>query len=398
MRIDHPDFGNVLRCTYAKGVITDFELAKNEDGSDKTDPFTVISKVKVRIGDEDESDFIPLFFHPKAQYWDDDPDVNGELGPIKATDFNAENKYFEKAWMSFRGGDEVAVLMRATEDDPELKPFAVIGFADGVPRIGEHIVKVSYETLHYLEDIKIYVGGTEPPVIWEEIYVNYLPGQHFRYLRMYEYEDCAVPLTNRKYNYYGDLDEDKLGPDETSLRLLTEITNSINDLNTTTIEDTYWTVPILITTHNYYTRYAIPVGAILFVIEYLWYYAIVDQIGGPYPSYIHTKKRYMLDTNVQAGIYNQINYEAAITINTKTQAQRRDDYFNDREWFESIEGFTRQITHECLALMFYAFYYEVPGMPESAIRFDPGNLSFYVRPHTKDELIEAKMWPKEEEE
>lgn len=119
MRIDHPDFGDVSKTTYSKGVITDFEKIQD-------DPIQVKSRVKVKIEGEEESDYIPIFYHPKILYWDGpgDPPV-----PL-ATDFNAEGKYFERAWMSFRGGDEVAVMLQKGT------PVAVIGFADGVPRIG----------------------------------------------------------------------------------------------------------------------------------------------------------------------------------------------------------------------------------------------------------------------
>jgi len=119
-RMDHPDLGDVYKTTYAKGVITEFEQLQD-------DPITVAPRVKVRIGEAgEESDFIPLFFHPKAQYWDDDEH--------QTQDFNEEGKYFEKAWMSFRGGDEVIVMLRKG------KPFAVVGFADGIPRVGEAMV------------------------------------------------------------------------------------------------------------------------------------------------------------------------------------------------------------------------------------------------------------------
>ena len=120
-RIDHPDFGDVYKTTYVKGVITDFEVTSFYC-------FRVKSMVKVS-GDWGESGYIPLFYHPKPQFWDD---PNGNL----ATDYNAAGGYFEKAWMSFRIGDEVVVMLK------EGKPVAVVGFADGVPRIGENLIKI----------------------------------------------------------------------------------------------------------------------------------------------------------------------------------------------------------------------------------------------------------------
>ena len=128
MRMDHSDLPDVQGTTFAKGVITDFEKIKN-------DPIQVKSRVKVKVSGNESQDYIPIFFHPKPQYWDD------EDGGKLATDFNEDGKYFEKAWMSFRCGDEVVVMVRKNFETGKPEPFAVIGFADGVPRIGENIIK-----------------------------------------------------------------------------------------------------------------------------------------------------------------------------------------------------------------------------------------------------------------
>lgn len=123
-RIDHPDSGDVRKSPYAKWVISDFKV---DDPNDIVG--TIHSLVKV-TGDWGESDYIPLFYHPKAKYWDD--------ATTLATAFNKENQYFEKAWMSFRCDDEVAVMLK------DGVPVAAVGFADGVPRIGENILKSKY--------------------------------------------------------------------------------------------------------------------------------------------------------------------------------------------------------------------------------------------------------------
>jgi hypothetical protein len=136
-RLDHPGFADVRKTFYAKGVISDFEVVGD-------DPFAVNSRVKV-TGDWGESDYIPLFFHPKDQYWD------GWDG-VKATDYNHEGGYFEKSWMSFRCEDEVNVLLL------EGTPRAVLGFFDGVPRPGENIIKnpdanpIYYDNIFNLEE------------------------------------------------------------------------------------------------------------------------------------------------------------------------------------------------------------------------------------------------------
>jgi hypothetical protein len=121
-RLDHPDFGDVAKTTFAKGVITDFEKINDV-------LLTVKSMVKVK-GDWGESDFIPLWFCPKKKYWDSDPSLDD------AQDFNQDGKYYENAWMSFRADDEVAVMLQKG------KPVAVMGFADGKPKVGEAIIKV----------------------------------------------------------------------------------------------------------------------------------------------------------------------------------------------------------------------------------------------------------------
>lgn len=122
-RLDHPDFKDVSKTTFAKGTIKEFDKISD-------DPLKVRSMVKVEVEGSGESDFIPLFFHPKKEYWDDEEE------DIKATDFNQGKKYFEQAWMSFREGDEVRVMLR------DGAPYAVMGFHDGVPRVGENILKI----------------------------------------------------------------------------------------------------------------------------------------------------------------------------------------------------------------------------------------------------------------
>jgi hypothetical protein len=123
-RIDHPDFPTVCQVSYAKGKITDF---KRPAVDNPDNPFRVESMVKVEIEGVGESDFIPLFYHPRKQYWDTEDH--------KAQDINQDEKYFENAWMSFRVDDEVKVMLQ------DGKPFAVVGFLDGIPRIGEDVIR-----------------------------------------------------------------------------------------------------------------------------------------------------------------------------------------------------------------------------------------------------------------
>jgi hypothetical protein len=121
-RIDHPCLEDVGKTTYALGVITGFNKIFS-------DPLVVTSQVKVTI-DGVESGLLPLFYHPKAQYWDPHSQTLG-------------GEFHEKAWMSFRIGDEVMVMLR------EGAPVAVLGFADGKPRIGEDIIKSAFKSGHF---------------------------------------------------------------------------------------------------------------------------------------------------------------------------------------------------------------------------------------------------------
>jgi hypothetical protein len=199
-RLDHPNFGDVAKTTYAKGVISDFKKVQD-------DPLQVQPLVKV-TGDFGESDYIPIFFHPKPQYWDD-PDH-------KATDLNQDEGYFEKAWMSFRGGDEVAVMLK------EEKPVAVVGFADGVPRIGESIVKCDFTNYHAFLNLLLATNGLVGQIYYDDYNMGYNP--------------------------------DTKGPDGKDLKLLQECEYSVEvgeESNTVTWEQQnmagvggdYWTAP-----------------------------------------------------------------------------------------------------------------------------------------------------------
>ena len=129
-RLDFPDFGSVCKTTFAKGVIADFK--KTND-----DPITVASMVKVTVEGKGESDYIPLFYHPKKLYWDGKVIVDGISVDTGEVATNYSEGSFTGSWRSFRIGDEVIVMLS------EGKPVAVLGFADGKPKIGENILKVT---------------------------------------------------------------------------------------------------------------------------------------------------------------------------------------------------------------------------------------------------------------
>ena len=219
-RLDHPNFKDVKGTDYAVGTITAIQ-------QDDTDPdvLKVISKVKVQIEGQAESDYLPLFFCPKEGYWD--------TADHQAKDFNEDDKYYENAWMSFRVGDEVKVLLQA-QDGGDLIPFAVLGFADDVPRIGEYVAKMVFndtavyiklfvgeenenedkgpdeKDLKLVQECQIYdLGETGDEVIknecqfWNNLTREYTKQSNFEYECPHPYEDTPTGWDEEKwYEYY----------------------------------------------------------------------------------------------------------------------------------------------------------------------------------------------------
>jgi hypothetical protein len=120
--LNHADFQETTKTIYAKGTITEWEEPTQED------PLQV-RKCKV-AWEDGETEFLPIFFRPKLDFWDD-PD-NG----ILSQDFDEEVNDYKMAWMSFRADDEVVIVIN------DQTPEAVIGFADGKPKIGEAVIKI----------------------------------------------------------------------------------------------------------------------------------------------------------------------------------------------------------------------------------------------------------------
>lgn len=126
------------------GTIVDFYVTS-------TDPFKVISLVKVYIEDYGITDWIPLNYEPLPQYWD--------TGEHLATDFNEEEGYYENAWMSFRCGDVVIVGTINHE------PICVLAFADGAFRVGENIFNFDIDDGFYYNAFErnVYPDGDKGP-------------------------------------------------------------------------------------------------------------------------------------------------------------------------------------------------------------------------------------------
>lgn len=243
-RLNHPDFGNVRACPYTIGVITDFKKVSD-------DPIQVISQVKVQIEGMGESDYIPLFYHPKAKFWDCVDFIDGELYSIPAQTFQPlaskappwvsespppsttpepgsqaatittplADDYFVKAWMSFRIGDEVAVMLQ------EGVPVAVLGFADGAPRIGEILFKMTSPDESVI--------GNFITAILQDTAIRY-PGFMLVAPSFYPKNSFAIGV-----NYGADLWQDAMGPDGLALGLVQECNA---ELLYTEVEDTVaWT-------------------------------------------------------------------------------------------------------------------------------------------------------------
>jgi hypothetical protein len=330
-RLDHPHFANVGRTVYAKGVITDFELVSD-------DPIQVASRVKVKIGEGEEYDeYIPLFYQPKAQYWDD------ENAEVLATDYDEEFGCYKRAWRSFRCGDEVAVMLQSEASvEGELKPVAVVGFADGVPRIGEAIIK---------HKVTMYDGG-----------VNYY----------YQKQGARV-------EYYDKTDE--VGPDGVPLRLETE---AMADGGVEVIydEDDYYDEVDQEWYHYQWwcgtKRLFVFVGPLCFCFHYLWAKAAPH---GRIP-YWETN---LIEYKVTGSVCSEAELlEILEEHNPKGPIEAKQILYDGGVWWEEYPGFEEW------------FFGKGPFEYQFELQFiDHAKRTIFCRPHTKEELMAANMWPGE---
>ena len=330
MRFNHPDWGDVYRTTIAKGVITDFEKVAD-------DPIEVKSRVKVEIDGYGESEYLPLFFHPKALYWDD---PGTPPSPSAATDFNEEGKYFEKAWMSFRGGDEVVVMLQ------EGVPVAVLGFADGVPRIGENTFLFK-------------APGRDGPGDGKSIVWNF---------------------TQRETHYEGDFTEDEFyGPDDVK----------IHYKEVKPFHECEWVIPDPCGWGNILglREFIICVGPFLCVLQLSYYIHDPDD-------------RWDWAENVV--LYYGINkpeLEEQVIAHAKSNhsCTKFWDYFCD-----ALSEITEIFDYPDLLIIdndfwenksWPLFYKDKSGLTLHYLQF--GEAQVFTQVHTKEELIEANMWPHE---
>lgn len=349
-RLDHPFLQDVLDTTYAKGVITNFKMTPKSEcdpllfypgkfsGDDQVDPFRVKSLVKVKIEDRDESDWLPLFYCPKAHMWDDTDmivsDIDGNdrtVNPgVLATNLNLANQgiagapqWFEKAWMSFRFQDEVVVLLQKGV------PVAVIGFADGVPRVGEGV---------FLLNVRPMSGPIPDPGASEQP----------RYVRIDEMKLNAGGAT---------------GPDGLDLKLVQAVP---------ILFDYYYEiVGISYTVRIYYKVWSIILGPKLIVMA---------QCAGAIAAHGAL-------ANIYIALATQENIDAVLPI---AQAVATPEltiggiFINP---FENQPNFFRQ--SDTLSMTPGASLNDVFQVGINDMWWS----SVYVRPHTKTELQAADMWP-----
>lgn len=392
-RLEHPDFGDVYRTTFKKGVITEFQKLQD-------DPIKVASKAKVEIEGWGESeDYLPLFYHPKAQYWDDE---DGE-----ATAFNEEGKYFEKAWMSFRVDDEVLVMMR------ENKPYAIVGFYDGKPKIGEDIIKFEWELSKKKTIKEEWPGWPYPPVgvdyiiydIIDEkynIYESVLEGKHYCYLQA------------SKRDYYGEVDAEQKGKDGLDLHVIKEIepfnqstkeVESESDTERTDIDELRWIINTYSTTTKAtITEWLFTIGPILYSFHLLtveeksevrrewWYrdplFPIIPE--GTVTVTVQNIVKYY-DYMIQANLYSEELYQRLKTMrkDVKTAYEQWNDPY-PQNWSGIDDGSLMMqqgdgdgVYHDnWKSLNFFSPPWSDRGGSKPPYGIDPATFKIYIRPHS----------------
>jgi hypothetical protein len=137
-RIDHPDFGDVCKTTFAKGIITAFYAANGDN------PLVVKDVCDLTI-DGQEFKEVPIFYHSPKDYienWKQNAlqtdhwkasgslvDADGKVIPsVPADGLPFEGNSIARGAYSFAVDDEVAVLMQEGE------PILVLGLVTKPPR------------------------------------------------------------------------------------------------------------------------------------------------------------------------------------------------------------------------------------------------------------------------
>ncbi len=423
-RLDHPDFVDVCATTFKKGVITDFQKVQD-------DPIQVTSQVKVDLG----GDFIPLFFCPKKQYWD--------TAIHQAQDFNQDRKYYENAWMSLRVGDQVKVVLQKGV------PVAVLAFGDGVPRIGEDVIKfVGADCISNPSPPPNYAAAPSGPVwvrcsLLGQQYPNGDNGPDNLPLKLVQSAKCIL---SKKVS----TDQYVIGPGWEYSPPIGWLENIVitgwSPVYTFYTADTYNYKVFDTETEQYhlnYYHYLIPVGAILYLFQVIYgsltavlsytYDTVCLNTGGYYIGYSKTQSEaaelaLMIAQNqtqqqndltlVDNYIANQLNKYLQLpdpgTANNPFQlvgldmsaAPYSDDLYNNTKGVcpditieEIMEGNWKNIIEQYDSFTHQTEFTLHLRLLETNFNCDPPfpsggkGLTVTVRPHTKAELQAAGMWP-----
>lgn len=429
-RLDHPNFGDVQRTLFAKGKITDYQPLSDN-------PFRVSSMVKVQVEGYPESDFIPLFFCPKEDFWDD------PLMSLSSLDYDEENKNYKMARQSFRGTEEeVVVLLQAENVGADPVPKFVIGFIDGYPRIGENIIKVDIETYpdeswefydEYTWDWQFSDCDWNPHNDLIDQY-NIItdtddsdPANHLKF-----FIDCLGHMVGPDIShiYQDTVDSELDGPDGEDMKLLTEVIPTLKEYTSTdvspstTVENFPWSPfpnctwvdEVLTTTttntytdHYYWAGYICIVGPFIYVIQGYTYRFV----------YNHHYRRY---TNFY---YQYCDYKMLDNITPCVGKYEHEDWRDDTEessfgdsWMEIKIALATEANYNAVKSAFdsfqpdeNAYFCELPedfrsgdvgfnlippfdkqsAWPDVTTGIDWTKTKVYVRPHTHQELIDAGL-------
>jgi len=363
-RIDHPHFKDVYETTFAKGKITEFRKYKLADDWDVEQ---VESMVKVEIEGKGETDFIPLFFRPKDQHFDDHDDKGPNPDAIewvnrKADDYDEDNQLYPAAWMSFRVGDEVVVMLQKDE------PKAVIGFYDDYPRLAEAAFNIGGHYF-YLPFMRHY--GVLP---WDYAQMNIpsLPDKEKLGLKLEAEKFLTTTVGGRTVRTYSlRVDSDILCDSHGGPPM-----EGYTEYGT---DDSWWKTDYFkFVAGPYMYIVAVGGGAIGGVVQYPGEFAPRDTLPWDIDVYMYggidcellNHEHFHLDAcpmpdpswgaSLWVALYDKEKYE---NINI--------------EWTNNNPDFPD---------------FKYVSMQESSWNEDPGDKVF-VRPHTKEELQKAGLWP-----
>jgi len=320
--------------------------------------------VKVQVeGYGETPDYIPLFYHPKPQYWD------GE--EVKATDFDEEQGCHKRAWMSFRCTDEVVVLMEAEKDSPNLTPKYVIGFVDNYPRIGENIFKIDCESYGW------YHMSSYGNIIKDQPSVRRT--QHFQ---VFDYEQTSVLFWK-----YGEENEEVNGQDGNPLGLDTEIEPVNVDYQQEPL-DIAWNPDYMEGYYlYYYFKYLIPIGPFLLILQIFYKYENVKLYG----TYQGTKTLWSewrgVDDIYVGSAYAIINTQENIDLASESQK-------NMTQRIAREGGTAFDVYDDCYYMLSLDYWINFNlGNMDNYYQYKPDwtSAKIFVRPHTKEELIQAGL-------